>query len=395
MPELLLLGVGIMGRPYLAAAGRLGVRVHVVETPARAQAIAGEADRLTLADGEADVCWAEAAAAAVATHRPDGVLAFTEPQVLAAALVAEELSLPGPSLRAAVVSRNKALQRGRFVTAGVRQPEYVIAANLADAVDWAAQRFPVVVKSVSGSGSDGVELVADAAEFAATVARRGGESPLLVERAVEGPEYSWEALVADGRIWLANITTKETTGPPHFVEIGHRTGTLLDPARTVAVEEFATAVLGALGMRTGVVHLEFRLAQDGPTLMEVAVRTPGDYLMELLGASYGIDWFEMAVRLALSMPLPEPPRHRPTPAAGYFPVVRPGVVAAIDGLEEVRAHPAVRRAGVLAAVGDILPPVVASHHRRVFVLLSGRDDAEIDDALRFAARTLAVRTRPV
>ena len=52
-----------------------------------------------------------AAAAAMACTQ-SGVLAFSEPHVLGAALVQDEYGLPGPSLRAAVTSRNKALQGG-------------------------------------------------------------------------------------------------------------------------------------------------------------------------------------------------------------------------------------------------------------------------------------------
>src|SRR5258708_37309633 len=121
MRTLLLVGVGMSGRPYIGAARRLGARVHVVEAPSRAPAIADQVDGVTICSGESDEAWAEAAAVAMAC-RPSGVLAFSEPHVLGAALVQDEYGLPGPSLRAAVTSRNKALQRGRVAAAGIGQP---------------------------------------------------------------------------------------------------------------------------------------------------------------------------------------------------------------------------------------------------------------------------------
>ena len=69
MPTLLLVGVGVMGRPYLAAARRLGLQVHAVEAESRAGALAGHADRVTTTRGESGEAWAEAAAAA-ATASP-------------------------------------------------------------------------------------------------------------------------------------------------------------------------------------------------------------------------------------------------------------------------------------------------------------------------------------
>ncbi|OLR94649.1 ATP-grasp domain-containing protein [Actinokineospora bangkokensis] len=395
MTELLLVGVGMMGRPYVAAAKRLGLSVHAVESRERAEALTGEVDRVTPVDGDSDEAWVAAAAAAAAASRPDGVVAFAEPHVLAAALVADQLGLPGPSLRAAVLSRNKALQRGRFAAEGVRQPEHLVVARLAEALPWARPRFPVVVKAVRESGSLGVELVADEAGFADAVARRAHETPLLVEVAVDGPEYSWEALVRGGRVQLANLTAKETTGPPGFVETGHRTAAVLPAAEAAAVDELAAGVLRGLGMRDGVVHLEFRCSSSGPMLMEVAVRTPGDYILEMLGHSHGVDWFEAVVRLAVGLPLVDPPQRRATPAGGWFPLLDPGVVTAIEGLDEVRAHPAVVRAGVLAQVGDTVPPVVSSAQRRVFVLFAAEDEDRLAEARAFAERTLRVRTSPV
>ncbi len=393
MPELLLVGVGTMGRPYLDAARRLGVRVHAVESAAQASTLAGVADRVTPARGDGDEAWAEAAAGAAATARPDGVVAFTEPHVLGAALVAERLSLPGPSLAAAVLSRNKALQRGRCAAAGVRQPEYVIAGELAAVADWAESHFPVVVKPLAEAGSVGVELVPDRAAFEQVARRRRGERPLLVEAAVEGPEYSWEALVRDSTVLLANLTAKETTGPPHFVETGHRIDPLpVDPATARAIDELATAVLAALGMRTGIVHLELRLAATGPTLIEVAVRTPGDFLMDALSCAYGVDWHELVVRLALRLPLPELPRTAVAHAALHFPLAEAGTVVAIDGLDRVRADPAVQRAGVLVAEGDVLAPVTSSYQRYGFALLCAPDRSELERGLAVARRALTIRT---
>jgi biotin carboxylase len=393
VPELLLIGVGITGRPYLDAARRLGLRVHAVEAPSRAAALDGAVEHLTLTRGETDECWVEAAMGAAAARPPDGVVAFSEPQAMAAALVAAGLSLPGPSLRATVLSRNKALQRGCFGAAGVRQPDYLIAPSLADAAGWARARFPVVIKPLSSSGSLGIELVPDESGYADAAERRAGQT-LLVEQAVGGPEYSWEALVQDGKIWTTNLTAKQTSGPPYFIETGHRMGVPVDDTIVTAAHELGTSVLSALGMSSGIAHLEFRLAEAGPTLMEVAVRTPGDCLLDLLSLVYGVDWFEMVVRLGMGLPLPEPPDGPLGCAAAYLPLTEPGLITAIDGLAAVRSHPAVVRADVLAEVGDEVPIMRSSADRRMVVLLSAADPAALDDGLSFARRTLRIRTRP-
>jgi biotin carboxylase len=394
MPELMLVGVGHMGQAYLAAARRLGVRVRAVELGSRAEKLAGQLTAIQVSRGVLDEHWAEGAWACASASPPDGVLAFSEPHVLAAALVQDGLGLPGPSLHAAVLSRNKALQRGRFAAAGICQPEYLLTERLADAEDWAADRLPVVVKPLSSAGSSGVELVADLPSFRAAAIRRAIEGCLLVETAIDGPEYSWEALVVQGQVWFANLTAKETSGPPYFVEVGHRTGVTLPEDVAGEVDRFARAVTDALGMRTGIVHLEFRLPDAGPTLMEVAVRTPGDFLMDLLGLTYGVDWYELAVRLALSMPLPEPPDGPAAYGAIYFPMSAPGVVTTVDGFADVLRMPSVVGAELTVKAGDTVPRISSSAHRIGHVMLTAATPAQRDEALALVRQTIAVSTQP-
>ncbi|MEU6081628.1 ATP-grasp domain-containing protein [Streptomyces sp. NPDC047108] len=393
--ELLLVGVGTMGRPYVAAARRLGLRVRAIEAQGWAGAIEDLVDAVEPSQGaygSLDELWAETVDAAVRAHRPDGVVAFTESHVLGAAMAQDRLGLPGPSLQAAVISRNKALQRGRFRAHAIGQPEYVLTNDLSDAAEWAGARLPVVVKPLSSGGSDGVELVADAAAFAGAALRRAAERPLLVESALEGPEYSWEALVRDGEVWFSNLTAKTTTGPPHFVEIAHRVAAPLPAPDAERVAELGRSVLSAIGMRTGIVHLEFRMTSAGPAVMEVAVRTPGDYIMELCSLAYGFDWHETVVRLATGAELPAPPQGPVRYAASLFVVSDPGLVIATDGLDAVRSHPSVVDAAVKVAVGDTVGRTSSSLQRTGYAVLAAESPQELEDAIEFTRQTLSIKT---
>jgi biotin carboxylase len=390
MQELLLVGVGRTGPPYIAAARRLGARVHLVEVAERAAVIAHQVDRVTLCRGASDELWAEAASTAGREWRPDGVLAFSEAHVLGAALVQDELGLPGPSLRAAVLSRNKALQRGQFAAARIGQPDYLITDRLADARPWAEARMPVVIKPLSSAGSVGVELTPDITAYLEAAQRRGAEGRLLVEQAVTGPEYSWEALIREGKVWFANLTAKETTGPPDFVEIAHRVAADVDDATQTLVSEFGNAVLGAIGMQTGIVHLEFRLTTDGPAVMEIAVRTPGDGIMDLLGLCYGVDWYELVVRLALGLDLPPAPPGPTCFAASYLPIAPAGTVTAVQGLADVQAWPGVVGAAVTVSPGDVIAPARSSDGRVGQVVLTASSRTELENSLRGIRQRLQV-----
>jgi hypothetical protein len=81
-------------------------------------------------------------------------------------------------------------------------------------------------------------------------------------------------------------------------------------------------------------------------------------------------------------------------AALHFPLAEPGVVTAIEGLDEVRADPAVVRADVLVGPGDVVEPVVSSFQRYGSVLLAAPDRDQLERTLALARRTLVIRTRP-
>ncbi|MET9696722.1 ATP-grasp domain-containing protein [Streptomyces sp. NPDC006529] len=396
MKDLLVVGVGTMGRPYVEAARRLGHRVRAVENAALMGGRAAE-EGVTYypVSGSLDESWFAGVTAALADRAPDGVLAFAEANVTAGALAQERLGLPGPSLHAAVISRNKALQRTGFGAYGVAQPAFLLAPDLHAAREWMLERLPVVVKPLSLGGSEGVELVTSAAQAEEIVARRGGEGKILVEAAVSGPEYSWEALVHEGEVLFANVTEKETTAPPYFVELSHRCGyAFADPQLAARVDELTAGVLRGLGMRTGLVHLEFRVGLEGPVLMEVAVRTPGDFLAEAVGLTYGFDLHEAVVRLALGEPLGGPLPALPVAyAATYFPTCAPGTITAVDGLAEIAAHPAVVRVGLRKGVGDVVGPLTSSSQRLGHILVKAGSPAAREDALKFLAERLRISVR--
>jgi biotin carboxylase len=395
MPELLLIGVGCMGRPYVTAAERLGARVRVIESSTGAIAAAEIASEVRAAPGELEEALAGTAYACAAERVPNAVVAFSEEHVLAAALVRDMLALPGPSLHASVLSRNKALQRGCFAAAGLRQPDHLVVECLREARHWVSARFPVVIKPLSSTGSEGVELVADPRAFAVAAARRVDHGPVLVETAIRGPEYSWEGLVRDGHVWFSNVTAKETTGPPQFVELVHRAAASLGEDTAAEVDRLAAGVIAAMRLSSGLVHLEFRLAESGPTIMEVAVRTPGDFIMEVLGLTYGVDLFEMTLRVALGLTLPDPPSDPVRYAASCWLVAPPGVVTAVHGLDEVRAHTGVHHAEIEVTAGAVVEPLRSWRERVGSVVVVADTRAELERSLSFVRRTLTVHTRPV
>ncbi len=399
--QFLLVGAGRMGRPYIEAARGLGYAVQVVESESWTAAdlppgvdlarIAGAGpDSWTV-----DEVWPGEAYKAAARGGIGGALAFAEPQVIAAALIQDLLGIEGPSLHAAVLSRNKALQRACFEARDLPQPESIVVTDIDRAVAWAQSRMPVVIKPLSSTGSAGVELVADPLALSATLRARAADGRVLLEHAVTGQEYSWEGLLRRGEIVFSNFTEKETTGPPQFVEIAHRCGyAFTDDKVAERVDAMVAGVVAALGMRTGVMHLEFRLTGDGPVIMEVAVRTPGDFVFDLLARTYQFNPYAAVVSLAMGGQVQLPAGQRPRAyAAVWYPVSSPGEVTDVVGLYEVRRQPFVVDARMMVHAGDLVEPLESSRQRIGRVLFEAPTSSELDRAMAAARATLHVSTR--
>jgi biotin carboxylase len=394
---LLLIGAGQQGLGYLVAAGDLGIPVRLVEFPALVDRSLPLAERVIAAPTLLEESWYAGALGVLDGARPCGVVAFSEPQVVPAALLQEALDLPGPGLHAAVVSRNKALQRALFASGDIPQPMFRLGAKLSDLAEWVTTNLPVVIKPVDGSGSSGVEHIADPRAWAAAVEQRGGDGPFLAEQAVDGPEFSAECLVHEGELLFTNLTAKETTGPPHFIEVCHRAGhRFADPAMREAVADFVAAAVRRLRMRTGIVHLEFRCPASGPMLIEVAVRTPGDFIMEAISLTWQFDLFEAVIALAVNRAprVPAPDAVPARAAASRFLLATPGKVSAVSGQPEVSAHPAVVRCVVKYQPGDQAPVVRSSPERAGHVLIDAADPGQREAALELVSARLRIVTEP-
>lgn len=377
-PQLLLVGAGTMGQAYVPAAHRLGCRVVLVdrpETPARDLLRPGDA-LVPLRGASEEACDA-AVEAALASHRIDAVWPFTEPHVVPAALAATRLGLPGTGLHAAVVSRNKAYQRSLFARRGLPQPAHVLAGTLDEAHEWADGRGPVVLKPLRSTGSSGVVVArGDTDDVRATLASAWESGPALVEEYVTGPELSYEAVVQGGRVCFDNITEKCLSDGPYPVELEHRVPPDLLPDDATSLARLGHQVVEALDVQAALVHLEVRWGPSGPVIMEVAVRTPGDYIMELVELATGIDLFEAGIALALGRS-PELHRERDEAAASLFPRAAPGRVRRIGGVEEVRAMAGVERLRLSVSPGDEVRPLRSSLDRVGSVLLRAPDRAEL------------------
>lgn len=100
----------------------------------------------------------------------------------------------------------------------------------------------------------------------------------LLEAFADGREFSVELALVDGTVRFSGVTEKWVTSPPSFVEIGHVFPARLPARQRQALLDAARSATQALGLDTGVFHIELRWTSTGPRIIETNPRPGGDHI---------------------------------------------------------------------------------------------------------------------
>ncbi|MEU7646279.1 ATP-grasp domain-containing protein [Streptomyces huasconensis] len=359
-----------------------------------------------IADPDDAQALAAAGQALAERHELTGVATWTEWYLVQAARLARRLGLPTNSPEVMEAARNKASARALFARHGVPSAASMTARSLLEAA-LAAETigYPIVLKPAARAGSIGVirvdrtEELPHGFEFATAGARDGIESTkVLVEEYLDGPEVSVECVTHRGHTTAIAVTRKTLGAPPFFEEIAHSVDAadpLLDQVAPVAA-----AAIKALGITEGVSHVEMRLVDGRPRLIEVNARIGGDMIGHLVQLATGVDLARAAADTACGQ-APDLTRTRHSAAA--IRLLYPnasgtlthchldaGFAASAPWLEQVTFQRAVGDTVTLPSAGDMFSA------RAGFLITTGPTaeaaQARIEEALHHL--TLTVEPQP-
>ncbi|MGV9508508.1 ATP-grasp domain-containing protein [Streptomyces tendae] len=356
------------GREFCARARARGLRpVLLTRDAARYPYVTEDAvDTLELDTSDLDAVVSTCRGLAEGTGLA-GITSSSEYFVADAARAAARLGLPAADGDAIARCRSKDLQRAALAAHGVPVPAWTAVSDVAAAVRAAdALGHPVVLKPVSGSGSSGVRLCRDRAEteewarvlFERATDERGNAVParVLVEAAVDGPEFSVETFDGD----VVTVVAKHTAPAPHFVETGHDIPAPLDAGASAELGDTALAALKALGLGWGAAHTEIRRSADGPVVIEVNPRLAGGMIPVAVRAATGTDLVDAVIARAAGLDTP-PGASVPEAGAGHAAVRF--VIAAGEG--RVKAVTGIREAGAAPGVVVAVPTAVVGRQVRI------------------------------
>lgn len=323
----------------------------------------------------------------------DAVAAFGEYTVYPAALVKEHLGTAGNPLRPVYFANEKALLRRHLEAL----PDYAVRFSRIASRDIDVDALtnslglPLILKPTNGSSSKGVALCSNAQEVRNYLADWDETAPLMAEEFLAGPELSVEGFSAFGQHVILQMTLKETTGAPNFIETAHRQPAGVSAADEEAIRACVTRLLDLIGHELGPSHTELRLTSRGPRIIETHTRPGGDGISDLTELSTGVDAFAETLKVLKAIcdkgyeqskieyiaPTIEPRLF----ASSQFFLWAPGTVAAIAGLEAARQLPGVVELVVDAKIGTVLPTPVDSGSRHGHFIVTAATKDELDERI--------------
>lgn len=248
---------------------------------------------------------ASAAQAVAAQHGPiDRLIGILEQLQLPLGQAREALGIPGLHAQAAHNFRDKDQMKAVLGAAGLPVARHARVTSTDDAHAFAATvGFPLVLKPVAGVGARSTFRVNNDAELRSALARLrpSAATPVQAEEFVVGIERTLEAVLIDGELaWWSGtryhptpLQTLENDWMQYTVTLPREAGSPWTDFLPTSV-----AALKALGLRTGLSHMEWFETADGRWVIgEVGARPPGVNIMPLMSHAFDTDMVAAWCRL--------------------------------------------------------------------------------------------------
>jgi biotin carboxylase len=278
----------------------------------------------------------------------------------------EMLGVEGMSAEATRNFRDKSRMKNVLREAGVPCARHRLVGSVEEGRTFAEEvGFPVVVKPPAGAGAEGT-FRADGAESldaALKVSAPSPERPALVEEFITGEEHSLETISVGGRaVWHSLThyypTPLEVVRNP-WIQWRVLLPREVDDSRYDDIRAAGALALEALGMETGLTHLEwFRRADGSVAISEVGARPPGAQITTLVSRAHDFDFLHAWARVMVYGEF-EPPERRYAAGAAFLRGQGSGRVRAVHGLEQAE-----RELGDL--VTDVKLPQVGQESARSY-----------------------------
>ena len=314
------------------------------------------------------------------------LLAVLEQLQVPLAQVREHLGIEGMDVATARNFRDKAQMKTVLRAAGVPCARHRLADSAAAALGFAEEvGFPLVVKPPAGAGAKSTFRLDDADDLHVWL-EAAPPTPgrlALLEEFLSGEEGSYDSVMVDGNVVWHSVssylpTPLEVLRNPwiQWIVMMPRD---IDGPEYAGIRTTAPAALRALGLDTGLTHMEWFRRPDGSVAVsEVAVRPPGAQITSMLCYAHDLDLYSAWAQLLVHGSF-DPPERAWSVGTVYLRGQGTGEVRAVHGLDRLEELGPVVVEWRLPQPGQVSS---GSYEGDGYVIVRHPDTAVVTDALR-------------
>jgi biotin carboxylase len=224
---------------------------------------------------------------------------------LTAAYVAEKMGLPGhESFETTKIIHHKDQYRNFALKNGIPSPFAQGYTSIEDALASLNQfLFPIMVKPVDLTGGKGLGI-AEHHHDAENVLKRAftlsRAKRVVIEEFVQGSRHGFSSFIRDGKVVFHFHDNENYYLNPFLVSAASTPGNV--PSKALEkLRNMVDEISSLLGLKTGIVHVQFILQGEDPIIIEICRRSPGDLYIHLVQLATGVDYPSFIVRASAGM----------------------------------------------------------------------------------------------
>ncbi len=328
----------------------------------------------------------------------DGIMGMLEQIQVSLGEIREHLGVPGMGARVANHFRDKAVMKSVLRQAGVPCARYTLAESIESALAFSQQTgFPLIVKPPAGAGAQGTYRCENHEQLfdCLTRVQPSANNPTVIEEFIVGTEHSFDSICLHGEVIWSSIS-QYSPGPLEVVREPWIQWCVMIPREADLpqyhrVRDVASSALKALGMETGLSHMEWFLRPDGNiAISEVGARPPGAQFTTLISYAHDFNlyqaWAELLVHKRFAIP-----EQKYSAGAAYLRGMGAGRVARVHGLDEVA-----KNLGSLIVEAKIPDPghiPTGSYEGEGYIIVRHPETRVVQEALKFIINTVRVELK--
>lgn len=323
----------------------------------------------------------------------DGAITFWEDDIPLLAKICSEFKLIGNDYTASINTRDKFKMQEVFENCGLPFIQQYLLKNSAD-LEQAMKKigFPAIIKPVYGSDSQFVIKVTDPQETHEAYRYvlknctpeydpiyKYNKKLFVYQEYIEGHEFSMECYIQHGVPHIVGIHEKTAMDMPFFQETGDYIPPRISEEQTQQLTITTEAALIVLGVVNSLAHIEIKLTENGPKVIEVASRMGGDYTYESILQVYNFDLIKASCEIALGINVKDKPKEPKYYVKGKFFIPKTsGIITKISGSGTMKNNKNIIDYFLFKKVGDkiLVPP--DGYENVGWVLVKGQSYLEVE-----------------